>query len=77
MSLTTRTLSRVLTLSRWPKAHATQQQADRGHDHVIDQGFDDGAERPANDHAYGQIHYVSTHDERFEFLEHLSSPFSL
>jgi hypothetical protein len=43
-------------------------QADQGHDDVVDQRRDDLAKSPTNDHRDGQVDHIATHNEGFEFF---------
>jgi hypothetical protein len=47
-----------------------QQQADGGHDDVLDQRVDHCPEGCADDDAHGQVDYAAAHDEFLKFLPH-------
>jgi len=47
-----------------------QQQADRRHDHIGNQRFDDGAKGGADDDPNSHVHHVAPHDKLFEFFPH-------
>ena len=56
------------------KIHIANQQANRRHDDVVHQRFDDGAKRAANHHTDGQINHIAAHGEGFELFKHAASP---
>src|SRR5262245_51404457 len=43
--------------------HSAQQQADRRHDHILDQRAYDGAEGAADDDADGHVHHIALEGE--------------
>jgi hypothetical protein len=51
------------------KSRPPVSQADRRHDHAVDQALDDAVEGRADDHADGQVDDVAARDELAEFLD--------
>ena len=53
-----------------------RDQPDDGHDHVLDQRFDDGVERQTQDEGNGKFDHVATFDKLPEFFQHRLGVFS-
>ena len=48
------------------EAHAAQEQPDRGHEQVVDEGRHDRAEGGAQHDRHREVHHVAPHEERLE-----------
>ena len=54
--------------------HVPQEQPDRRHDDIRDQGTDDRPKGCSDDDSHCHIHYIPPHGKLFKFFQHLFLP---